>query len=165
MRREAAHHRGAVRERSQGLSLRNPWLQVLRKVASRRDARHGSVNRRRFSHPSRMQTCPRIGPGVSKTQPLATFSHRSAVIAALVGQSRAEFGVRRLGAALVSRSDHSAGDKSGAEPRTPNRSSRFGFADRFDEAFRVVSRYQRKTLIQADFFEQRDELTGICNLF
>ena len=36
---------------------------------------------RLFSHPSGMQFVNGIDPGVSKTQPLATFSHRSAVIA------------------------------------------------------------------------------------
>ena len=56
----------------------------MRKIASRRDARNGSAETYRlFSHPSGMQLVNGIDPGVSKTQPLATFLHRSAVIALL----------------------------------------------------------------------------------
>ena len=48
---------------------------------------------RLFSHPSGMQPVNRIDPGVSKTQPLATFLHRSAVIALLRCDKRLSGGI------------------------------------------------------------------------
>ena len=77
--KERHNHRGAVQERSQGLSLRNPWIDSIDRCIPKGCGKRRYVSADRFSHPSGMQPFSQMQPGVSKTQPLATVFDASGV--------------------------------------------------------------------------------------
>ena len=75
-------HRGAVRERSQGLSLRNPWIDSIDELHPGGMRETTTALTRSFSHPSGMRALSqcnqgfrRLNPWLRSSTPPASFDH------------------------------------------------------------------------------------------
>ena len=88
------HHRGAVRERSQGLSLRNPWIDSIDQLHPGGMREKTQMSPEKFLASLRDALSPTTQPGVSKTQPLATIVYASGVKLDPKGNAVHRFGIR-----------------------------------------------------------------------